>query len=197
VLTRPSGKKGSADMWVFGYGSLMWDGWEERERPVAGLRADRAVLIKHRRAFNKKSEENWGTAEAPAPTLGLEPDENANCIGTAFEFPDDQRTAIEDRLRGREGKSFALPELPVRLPDGREVRALTPVNDRSKRTYIGKISIAQRVNLAKTAKGKCGTCLDYVRNIHSKLQSLGIVDTDVEEFFTLLESQALGTAKHT
>ena len=40
-----------------------------------------------RRSFNKKSVQNWGTPQAPAPTLGLEPDQNANCIGTAFEFP--------------------------------------------------------------------------------------------------------------
>jgi len=184
-------------MWVFGYGSLMWDGWEERERPVAGLRVDRAVLIEHRHSFNKKSVKNWGTPEAPAPTLGLEPEGNVNCIGTAFEFPNEQRTTIENRLRNREGKSFALVELAVLLPDGRKVHALTPVNDRSKRTYIGDISVAQRVSMAKTAKGKCGTCLDYVRNIHSKLQSLGIADTDVEEFFTLLESQTRDAAKKT
>jgi glutathione-specific gamma-glutamylcyclotransferase len=105
-------------MWVFGYGSLMCDGWEERERPVVGLRVDSAALAGYRRSFNKKSVENWGIREAPAPTLGLEPDQNANCIGTAFEFPDAQRTAIENRLRDREGKSFALVERAVRLPDG-------------------------------------------------------------------------------
>jgi glutathione-specific gamma-glutamylcyclotransferase len=172
-------------MWVFGYGSLMWDGWE---RTFGGLRVDRAVLVGYRRSFNKKSVENWGTSAAPAPTLGLEPDRNANCIGTAFEFLDDQRTGIEDELRDREGKSFELPELPVRLPDGREVHAVTPVNDRSKRTYIGRIPIAQRASMAKSATGTCGTCLDYVRNIHNKLQSLGIADTDVEQFLKLLQS---------
>ena len=29
-------------MWVFGYGSLMWDGWEQQ---FDGVRIDRAVLI--------------------------------------------------------------------------------------------------------------------------------------------------------
>ena len=140
-------------MWVFGYGSLMWDDWEERERPIAGLRVDRAVLVGYRRSFNKKSVENWGTQEAPAPTLGLEPDQNANCIGTAFEFPDAQRTTIENRLRDREGKSSVFAELAVRLPDGREGRAVTPVNDRSKSTYIGDIPIAQRVSMAMNRSG--------------------------------------------
>lgn len=172
-------------MSVFGYGSLMWDGWEQT---IGGLREERAVLVEYRRSFNKKSVTNWGTSEAPAPTLGLEPDQNANCIGTAFEFPDARRDAIEKLLRDREGKSFALVPLLVRLPDGREVRALTPVNDRSKSTYIGNIPIAQRVDMARTATGTSGACINYVRNIHKKLESLGIVDIGVEEFLTLLKS---------
>jgi cation transport protein ChaC len=179
-------------MWVFGYGSLMWDGWE---RAIGGLRVDCAELVGYRRSFNKRSERNWGTLKVPAPTLGLEPDQNVNCIGTAFEFPDERRTAIKNLLRDREGKSFALVELPVRLPDGREVRALTPVNDRSKRTYIGDIPIAKRASMAKTAKGTRGACIDYLRSIHSQLQSLSIVDTQVEEFLTLLESQTRSAPK--
>ena len=40
-------------MWVFGYGSLMCDdGWETA---YGGSRVDRAVLMEHRRSFNKKS----------------------------------------------------------------------------------------------------------------------------------------------
>ncbi len=179
-------------MWVFGYGSLMWDGWESR---LGGSRINRAVLVGYRRSFNKKSVRNWGTPEAPAPTLGLEPDQKAECIGTAFEFPDAQRTTIEKLLRDREGKSFALVELPVRLPDGREVHALTPVNDRSKQTYLGSIPIPKRVTMAVTATGTRGACLAYVRNIRFQLQSLRIVDTEVEAFLALLESQTRSAPK--
>jgi glutathione-specific gamma-glutamylcyclotransferase len=171
-------------MWVFGYGSLMWDGWEQ---PFGGTRADRAVLMGHRRSFNKKSTRNWGTSVAPAPTLGLEPAQNADCAGTAFEFPEAQRAAVENFLRGREGASFSLDDLPARLPDGREVRALTPVNDRTDSTYIGNIPVARRAEMARTARGRDGACAEYVRNIHEKLVSLGIVDADVEEFAALVE----------
>jgi cation transport protein ChaC len=172
-------------MWVFGYGSLMWDGWE---KPFQGTRVDGAALRDHRRSFNKKSTRNWGTPEAPGPTLGLEPGETLGCVGTAFEFPDDQRAAVEKTLRTREGQSFALRELPVFLPDGREVRALTPVNDRTHNTYIEGIPVAKRAAMAKSATGTSGACADYVRNIHQKLQSLGIADGDVETFLTLMES---------
>lgn len=170
-------------MWVFGYGSLMWDGWEQ---PFGGTRVDCAVLMGHRRSFNKKSVANWGTSAAPGPTLGLEPAPNAGCTGTAFEFPEEQRAAVQNLLRGREGASFTLVGLPVRLPDGREVRALTPLNDRTKSTYIGNMPVAQRAEMARTAQGTGGACRNYVRSIHEKLTSLGIVDVDVEEFATLV-----------
>lgn len=165
----------------------MWDGWEQ---PFGGMRVDRAVLIGHRRSFNKKSVANWGTSAAPGPTLGLEPAQDASCTGTAFEFPEEQRTGIEKLLRGREGESFTLDALLVRLPDGQEVRALTPVNDRTKSTYIGNIPLAQRGKMARTARGTSGACADYVRNIRDKLASLGIVDAAVEEFAALIGQAA-------
>jgi len=170
-------------MWVFGYGSLMWDDWEQR---FGGVRVDQAVLAGHRRSFNKKSVTNWGTLNAPGPTLGLEPDRNADCTGTAFEFPEEQQVAVEGFLKAREGPSFTLTVLLVVLPGGQEVRALTPVNDRTKPTYIGNIPLMQRRDMARRARGTSGACADYVRNIHEKLTSLSIVDADVNEFAALV-----------
>jgi glutathione-specific gamma-glutamylcyclotransferase len=171
-------------MWIFAYGSLMWDGWE---RSFGATRIDGAVLANHRRSFNKKSVSNWGTPSAPCPTLGLEPATGVDCIGTAFELPEEQRTAVERWLIRREGKSFALIGMSVRLPDGRDVCALTPVNDRTKSTYLGEVPLEERAKLARTARGRSGGCADYVRNIREKLSSLGIVDEDVEAFAALIE----------
>jgi glutathione-specific gamma-glutamylcyclotransferase len=172
-------------IWVFGYGSLMWDGWEQQ---FQGTRFDGAVLKEYRRSFNKRSTVNWGTRHAPGPTLGLEPAENLGCSGTAFEFSESQRLPIVEMLRAREGVSFTFPELPVFLPDGREVSALTPVNNRHSNTYIETIPIAERAAMARTAVGTSGACADYVRNIQHKLRSLGITDADVEAFLALMDS---------
>ena len=138
--------------------------------------------------FNKKSIRNWGTREAPGPTLVLEAAEGGSCIGTAFEFPEDQRSAVETLLRNREGPSFTLLELPVRLPDGREIRALTPVNDRGRSTYIGTVPAEERAAMARTARGEGGACADYIRNIHEKLRALEIADEDVGEFARLVDA---------
>ena len=58
-------------MWVFGYGSLMWDGWQTEH---GCIRMVKATLRGYRRAFNKASVRNWGTRERPAPTVNITAD---------------------------------------------------------------------------------------------------------------------------
>lgn len=55
-------------MWIFGYGSLMWGGWEATYGCTERLWAD---LAGYRRAFNKKSVENWGMPQSPGLTLNF------------------------------------------------------------------------------------------------------------------------------
>ena len=88
-------------MWVFGYGSLMWDHWETQ---FGCLRSLVAVLPGYQRVFNKASVRNWGTPAVPGPTLNIMPSDQA-CRGIAFEFPDRAAGAIDAYLRRREGPS--------------------------------------------------------------------------------------------
>jgi cation transport regulator ChaC len=55
-------------MWVFGYGSLMWDNWQALHGGANGVLAE---LKGYERSFNKASQVNWGTNTAPGPTLNL------------------------------------------------------------------------------------------------------------------------------
>ena len=166
-------------MWVFGYGSLMWDSWEQTR---GCLSSKLATLRDYERSFNKKSTRNWGTTAAPGPTLGIEPCNGAIRVGMAFEFRDTARGDIESYLREREGASFTLTELSVSLPDGSTVSGLTAINDRNAKTYVGNLSLDQRVTMAKLAKGTSGSCVNYVRGVRDKLRALGITDPKVEEF---------------
>ena len=147
-------------MWIFGYGSLMWDNWEKN---YDGRKVDRAILKDYRRSFNKSSVVNWGSSNNGCPTLGLENEQGFECIGVAFEFDDSHRDSIISMLRRREGSSFELKELNVTLPDGSDVLAITPVNKLNANTYIGDITIKKRAEMAKVAKGKEGSCIDYIK----------------------------------
>ncbi|MDY6944549.1 MAG: gamma-glutamylcyclotransferase [Pseudomonadota bacterium] len=170
-------------MWVFGYGSLMWDNWE---KDFAGVKFDHATLHDFHRSFNKSSVVNWGTNENPGPTLGLEPKAGEICIGTAFEIPKEQEAAVMAELARREGRSFALKPLEIVLADGRKVQALVPVNDRTRPTYLGGKALDELVALAKAAGGTSGSCVSYIENIGRELRSLGIEDRYVESFVSKL-----------
>src|SRR6185295_17841577 len=111
-------------MWVFGYGSLMWDGWEVAR---GCTRRTAAQLRGYCRTFNKASIRNWGTKETPCPTLNLQAVEFEVCQGVAFEFLDLQESEILHYLILREGRGFELDELPINLDDKVEVWAHVPI----------------------------------------------------------------------
>lgn len=173
-------------MWVFGYGSLMWDGWETQ---YGCTRRERAALPGFQRDFNKASRENRGSHEQPCPTLGLNVDDAAICEGLAFELSEVERDRVVDYLKKREGMSFRLEEMDVSLQSGMRVRALVPVNDPARSTYIGAQPLRDRTRMAKAAQGSKGACRDYVKNIREKLQELGITDSAVESFWSAMSSE--------
>lgn len=160
--------------WFFGYGSLMWDGWEKdydcRERVVADLKG-------YGRAFNKASVRNWGTKEHPGPTLNIAETAGAVCIGIAFGFADGE--AVQTYLNDREG-GFEFRTVDITFQDGRRVEATTSI-------YRGKNLLSGRttedlVVMALAAKGTDGRAVDYVRGIERQLDKLGIVDAAVSDF---------------
>lgn len=169
-------------MWVFGYGSLTWAGWENRN---GCRRRVLAELPGFRRTFNKASVKNWGTKDMPAPTLNLAADSSASCKGLAFEFPEAKRGEVLAFLEKREGKGFELGEHEIRLESGDRVKAVVPI-------YCGKSllkgkSVLELAAMARLAVGADGRCIDYVRNVAAKLAELGIYDPAVEEFRRALD----------
>src|SRR5439155_908174 len=124
-------------VWIFGYGSLIWDGWESKSERRC-LRAARAELPGWRRVFNKKSVLNWGTRAAPCPTLNLEQAPAASCRGLAFEFANDARFLGEMLLYLRRREACEPCELPIRIDGVGAARALVYL-------YRGANLIAERL----------------------------------------------------
>jgi cation transport protein ChaC len=116
-------------------------------------------------------------------------DAGASCEGLAFEVPDAQRDAVVAYLKSREGPSFALEEQDVELQDGTRIRALVPMSDASKTTYIGGLPLQDRARMTKDARGYNGQCRDYVKNLRDKLQELHINDSAVASFWSVVSSE--------
>jgi glutathione-specific gamma-glutamylcyclotransferase len=169
-------------MWIFGYGSLMWDGWEQR---IGFQRHVIATLHGYRRVFNKASVRNWGDRRHPGPTLNIETCEGEACKGVAFEFTDHSRDGVLAYLREREGHGFALREPKVYAPDENEVVAIVPV-------YEGPNILASRGlrdlgAQVRAAKGTSGPCVDYVTGVARELSRLSIDDPAVTNLYNEFE----------
>ena len=168
-------------MWVFGYGSLMWDGWEATRGCVRRAQAD---VRGYCRVFNKASVKNWGNEKCPCPTLNLMRLDSARCRGIAFDFPDDRRKEIMEYLTGREGKGFSLIDLPAQLDRADEIMAIVPIYNGN--NHIRACGVEETAKMVLQASGTKGTCLCYVRGIAEELRRLGIEDRAVSELWRTL-----------
>jgi cation transport protein ChaC len=169
-------------MWVFGYGSLMWDNWEQQQ---ACISKKIATLSGYQRSFNKPSRRNWGTPQQPGPTLNLIKAKGKVCRGMAFQFEDERRGELLAYLGQREGRGFEFPELRIRFCISSRAVALVPI-------YRGQDVIAKPPGeialMAISANGDSGRCSEYILNIDEKLRSLSIRDEAVEELAEMIRS---------
>ncbi|NBO20912.1 MAG: gamma-glutamylcyclotransferase [Rhodobacteraceae bacterium] len=162
-------------MWVFGYGSLIWDpGFSVAERQIAQLRGW------HRR-FCMWSIHHRGTVAAPGLVLALDRadgDEDAVCAGVAFRVEPGAEDATLAYLRERELVSAAYLEthLPVTLARGEQVMALVYVINRDHDQYCGRLSDEEQARIIATAQGGRGPNRDYLFATARHLAELGIAD---------------------
>jgi glutathione-specific gamma-glutamylcyclotransferase len=169
------------DLWVFGYGSLMWQpGFPYAE-------AATALLYGYHRALCMWSEHYRGTPAKPGLVFGL--DAGGSCHGRAFRVRRPERERVVDYLYERELISYVyLPKLhPIHLADGRAVPALIFVADRSNPQYAGKLPLQRIARIMAESAGKTGTARDYLANTVAHLEALGIHDGAAHRVLALVE----------
>ena len=164
----------AGELWVFGYGSLMWrPGFPFVERRHGHLHG-------YHRSLCVFSHVHRGTPERPGLVLGL--DRGGRCHGVAFRVAADEAAATVRYLREREQVTSVYVEkrLSVRLEDGRAVRALAYVADWRHAQYAGRLSFEEVLALVRQGRGVSGANPDYVRSTHEHLLGMGVVDPLLE-----------------
>ena len=158
------------DLWVFGYGSLMW-------RPgFAYLERRHASVHGYHRALCVLSHVHRGTPEAPGLVLGL--DRGGRCHGVAFRVAARNAEATLAYLREREQVTAVYRErvLTARLDGERTVPALAYVVDRRHPQYAGRLPEKDLLRLVRQGVGRSGANPDYIRAIHRHLVEMGVTD---------------------
>lgn len=158
------------DLWVFGYGSLMWrPGFPYVERHLAHVYG-------YHRSLCIFSHVHRGTPEMPGLVLGL--DRGGRCRGVAFRVAAAEATATIAYLREREQATSVYLErrVRIRLDDEREAEALTYVADRTHPQYAGRLPPHDLLRLIRQGIGVSGANPDYVRATHRQLIEMGVSD---------------------
>ena len=207
------------DLWVFGYGSLMWrPGFRHAERAPA-------VVTGYHRAFCIASTLHRGTRARPGLVLGL--DRGGACAGIAYRVAAADAAWVLDYLRERElvygvyRETWVTAELTgdgasdahqyprsldgasdahqhPRSLDGasdahqhpRLVTALAYTVERCHPSYVGRMPLAAQAAIVRGARGRSGANLDYLINTVRHLQELGIRERRMERLMGLAAGYA-------
>jgi glutathione-specific gamma-glutamylcyclotransferase len=155
--------------WVFAYGSLIWHpDFDYVERHLARVHG-------YHRAFCISSIRYRGTPEAPGVVLGL--DRGGSCHGVAYRIHPGQEEEVVEALYQREMPNHVYTPrmLPVRLPTGEVVQAITFVARRDHPSYL-RLSRDEVLRRLSSCRGKRGHNREYAINTWHALREWGIED---------------------
>ncbi|HUU72167.1 MAG TPA: gamma-glutamylcyclotransferase [Burkholderiales bacterium] len=179
LQTAMVGRNASDPVWVFGYGSLIWNPLMRfAERRLAKVRG-------YHRGFYLWSKINRGSPENPGLVLAL--DRGGSCGGVAYRLHPEHVTEEFKLLWRREMLAAAyLARWVDAHTDSGVVRALTFVIDWKTAGYTGRMSDEDIVTTALGAHGHYGSCADYLLATASSLEQHGISDQRMRRLARLL-----------
>lgn len=163
------------DMWVFSYGSLMWNpGFHFAEVRLARL-AD------YQRCFSFKADIGRGTVDCPALMLSIE-NQPGCCTGLAFRIAANQLQEELAMLWRREmiQGSYLPTMLPMSTPQG-QITALAFVSNPLSMNYVGPQPLDETALAITKASGFIGSNRQYLEQLAAQLAHLDIEDDYVQQ----------------
>lgn len=169
------------DLWVFGYGSLIWN--------PAFEYIDKCDALVHgwHRSFCLKLFMGRGTPEKPGLMLALEP--GGACRGMAFRIAAGRVKQELGLLWQREmfGGSYNARWVKLRLKE-QTVTGVTFVINPSHPRYIKGLSAEQTARMILQARGELGSNLEYFEKTVACLNQLGVQDSTLAQIASFLPS---------
>lgn len=159
-------------LWIFGYGSLMWNPEFDYLEKIPG------ILSGYRRDFCVWAMFSRGTPEKPGLSLGLRA--GGQTHGYLFKVSSEAVEEVTRNLWKREVISGILKPVWVNVEsDGKTIEALTFVVNTGHIQYA-ELEPKTAAPYILEAKGIKGTCFDYLDSTIQQLESIGISDPYLE-----------------
>ena len=168
------------DLWIFGYGSLMWD------PGFTYARSSAALLRGYHRAFCVYSHRYRGTPEQPGLVLGL--NRGGACRGIAYQVARRQTERVLEHLWLREMPRRTYRPRLVRIDiAGERVQALAFIADPAHPSYAGRLSLEETAALIARGVGARGANIEYLVNTLCHLEALGVRDPGLRRIHSAVE----------
>ena len=157
------------DLWIFGYGSLMWSPCFDYTQKALGRAHG------YHRALCILSTRYRGTQTKPGLVMGL--CRGGSCWGMAYRIDALRLRRALARLWYREmpRRVYEPRLIPIRI-GSRTVRALAFVADPTHPAYVRELDLHGRARLVAQGIGERGRCVDYIRNTLEHMLELGVND---------------------
>lgn len=172
------------DLWIFGYGSLMWDpGFHFAEVRLA-------ELPQHRRRFSCRTVLGRGSPECPGLMLTLEPGPGT-CSGLAFRIEAARAGHESGMLWRREMiRGIYQPDLlPVHTPQG-TVTALVFAANPDHADHVGELPLDETAAIIARAEGVLGSNRQYLEQLVWQLDHLGLDDSHLRQLLQRVQQLA-------
>ncbi len=157
------------DLWVFGYGSLIWN-------PAFHYSEIRpARMFGFHRSFCLHLTIGRGSSDYPGLMLAL--DRGGSCNGMAFRIRANQIESETRILWMREMISGAyIPHYGPLTTEKGVIKGLTFVINREHQRYMGNLGLDKTAKMICNGKGILGTCREYIENTVDHLQEISVRD---------------------
>jgi cation transport protein ChaC len=163
------GYEPGSDVWLFGYGSLVWNPLvHHEERRVARLHG-------FHRSFCLWSHVNRGSLQKPGLVLGL--DSGGSCRGVAFRIAGHHAVSELRLLWRREMVLGAYSPRWTEVEAGNEpLRAIAFFANRDHSNYAGKLPLETVIKTLVSTRGQLGTPAEYLLETVRGLIEHGVRD---------------------
>ena len=160
---------GHAELWLFGYGSLIW------KADFRFIESRPARVHDWSRRFWQGSHDHRGTPAAPGRVLTLVEDPGAVCQGIAYRITPE----VFEYLDAREKNGYLRSTLSIEFADRDAAEALVYIATASNAAWLGHASDhAIALHIAR-ARGPSGSNRDYVNHLAAALRALDAYDAHV------------------